>query len=100
MKLKFTIKNENIRNKFHNYISELRKSRKEVDPLSPGVLESRSRAAYVNYLKSDKIVLNFYCVGFKAKILEEFIGGYVFMMLREKRPEEADGAKLRSLICK
>lgn len=51
-------------------------------------------------LDKNQIILQFYCVGYKAKILQEFIGGYVFMCLKKKKPEMADEDKLKDMICK
>ena len=42
--------------------------------------------------------VNFVCYGFRPRLVQEFIGGYVFLQLKKKRPEDATEELLKKLI--
>ena len=96
VRLKFNVENEKVRNSYEDYVESLRRDRGE----DGGEYFRNKKSAAQQNRNQKQITVHFYCVGFKAKILQEFIGGYVFMKLRRSRPEEANDDRLRKLICK
>lgn len=47
-----------------------------------------------NYYK----YVNFTCFGFRPRLVQEFIGGYVFLQVKEQKPEDATEDLLKKLI--
>lgn len=80
---------------FHNGTPELVWSFKN---LISWTINKKLQSVTLKLQNSIETQVNFRCVGFPARIIQEFLGGYIFLQLKNQRQEDATDIALKKLL--